>query len=88
MGNGETRKVNVEEAKRRLLDPPPEAYRRPVLEENAAWLVLGAFILGFFTGTPRRITRLFGLGFKVMTSPMLQKALVPLVLNAAARSRR
>jgi hypothetical protein len=88
MGNAETRKMNVEEAKQRLLNPPPEAYRRPFLEDNAMWLVLGAFVVGFFTGTPRRMTRLTGLGFRILASPMVRKAALPLVLSAARRARR
>lgn len=80
--------MSVEEAKQRMLNPPPEGYRRPFLEENAPWLVLGAFVVGFFIGTPRRIFGLGGLGLKVLASPMARKAVLPLVLSAARRSGR
>jgi hypothetical protein len=87
MGNGQTRKMSVEEAKSRLLFPPPEVYRRPVLESNAPWLVLGAFVSGFFMGSPRRLARLGGLGFKVFASPMVRRAVLPLIVNAARQKR-
>jgi hypothetical protein len=80
--------MTVEEAKWRLLFPPPEVYRRPVLEKNAPWLVLGTFVVGFFMGSPRRLMRLGGLGFRVFASPVARKALLPLVMNAASRQRR
>jgi hypothetical protein len=80
--------MTVEEAKRRLLYPPPEVYRRPILERNSPWLVLGSFVAGFFTGSPRRLLFLGGLGFRVFASPMVRKALFPLVVTAASRPRR
>ena len=81
------RKMSIEEAKRRLMNPPPEVYRRPVLKRNAPWMVMAAVIGGFFMGSPARLLALGALGYRIFASPVARKALLPLIVSAAARRR-
>jgi hypothetical protein len=77
--------MTVQEAKARLLHPPPEPARPSWLQQNALWLVPVAAAAGFLAARPKRVGRVTGKVFSLAKSPVVQKAAVSFVTKLSRR---
>jgi hypothetical protein len=80
-------KMSVEEAKVRLLNPPPEFGSPPSwLRSNAIWLVpAAAAAAALLVARPRRGGSLGGRALSLVTSPLIHRAALSFVTNLSRR---